>query len=382
MHRFRAALAILPILLGGCEDSDTPTASTETASRESGAIAFQLPLQDRDRTQGSWDSLRIELRQGDIKRSVSVPATRPVCLDGMEPGSWSVHLGLYKADGQLTWLGTDSMKVFPGEIVPLSVLLRSVRGTVDSVLRPERASVAKERILADRWFLHQLGQSAVVGATVELDMTDSGTFQGVFPCGSSAGTFAADSNALTLRGLASPVAACAGDQDSALGRRLLAALATTRRWSISAGHLSLRDSAGGLLARFETYPQRDRTRAAVDTLRPLPSVDSTALHIGLARIQSVPMVTDSVILVDLQLPRKGSEVVLVSLPAGDLAPACGYARQPVPDLQRILILETSDPTRFYADALDQIQIAIRWRGLPRRVRLEDRSGRAIEIERP
>ncbi len=382
MQHLRASLLLSSLFLCGCENSDTATASTEASSREVGAIAYQLPPEEQGRTRGSADSLRLELSRGDFKRSVSAPWNQPVCLDGLEPGSWSFQLSFYKADGQLTWLGMDSLKVFGGEVVPLSVPLRSAHGTVDSALHPERVLAAETRLFAEPWMLHQLGQTAVVGANAELRLTDSGTFFGLFPCGVSKGTFRADSSALSFSGLPSSTGTCTGARDTALGRSLLVALAATRRWTISQGHLSLRDSTGAFLARFETYLPRDRSRASVDTLTIVPSLDSTGLHIGLARIESIPLVTDSVILVDLQLPRKGSEVRLVSLPAGDRAPACGARSWPAPQLKRILVLETSDPSLMYATAMEQVQIAIRWRDLPQRVRLEDRSGRSIEVERP
>ncbi|MBK9576760.1 MAG: META domain-containing protein [Fibrobacterota bacterium] len=382
MHSSRPALLLCSLFLCGCENPDASTASAESSPRESGAIAFQLPSDDLGRATGTADSLRLELVRGDIKRSVTAPWNQPLCLDGLEPGSWSAQLGLYKANGQMTWLGMDSLKVFEGEVVPLSIPLRSARGTVDSILHPQGVLAAETRLFAEPWMLHQLGQTAIVGANAELRLTDSGAFYGLFPCGMSKGTFRADSSTLSFSGLPSSNATCTGERDTALGRSLLAALAATRRWTISQGHLSLRDSTGAFLARFETYLPRGRSRASVDTLTIAPSLDSTGLHIGLARIESIPLVTDSVILVDLQLPRRGSEVRLVSLPAGDRAPACGTRSWPAPDLKRILVVETSDPSLLYATAMDQVQIAIRWRDLPRRVRLEDRSGRSIEVERP
>lgn len=397
------ATTILGAFLSACDSQSTATGPSGSDTR--GSLAFALPAAVRAQVATTADSLKVELHHGALVHTASAALDSSIRVDGIEPGRWSLQVGLYDISGILHWYGEDSVTVAPGEVTRADITLRPATGSVDIVIHLEDSTAISADSLLGQWYLLGVDSTAIHNRSISLTFGDTSHFYGSDGCNSIIGAYASSPTTLRIQAIGSTRMYCKDSLYPSLDIRVESALGSIRTWKIASGVLSLSDSTGKVRLRYGQTPP-----IPVAPLPPLPVVtdsivawisvdsntDTTGLLLAPVRIDSA-LVSDSGVLLVLTLPHPGSDLHLFALDSGyrpapslfvdtvvtDTGILLIKSSVPSPNIPHTYLVAGVDATNvFYAQHMVSAIVRVPWSAIGPQAKFIGRSGGEFIVQRP
>jgi len=187
------ALGSFPLV--GCNEPDSSTGPSNGPTQV-GTLDFALPAALRAQVAGTADSLRVEMRHGNAVRSISVALDSTAHAPDLDPGMWTISVGLYQLDGTLKYYGEDSVLVQSGKRALAVVTLRPAKGSVDIVIRLELPQDPQP--LFGTWYVIGVDSASIYDRSIPLTFGDTGHLSGSDGCNSFSGADPASSTRLRI----------------------------------------------------------------------------------------------------------------------------------------------------------------------------------------